>query len=173
MRATATTCKHKPFNEGVSLPYQAAFDNEQLARLKMGLVPRQMEDKWFIYYEEPHLFLHRSWTGQPVYRLTLKGVPNGAEVAEALWSKDVADSSVADAFWSKDVADSSELGHEYEARLLDFLVSNLLLGQAKPFPVPPGLTEPMDGVFQHHISGTGYPQSPTKPKLRPWWRRIW
>lgn len=41
-----------------------------------------MEDKWFIYYEEPHLFLHRSWTGQPVYKLTLKDLLDGAEVTE-------------------------------------------------------------------------------------------
>ena len=158
MPASAATWKHEPLNESVPLSYRAAFDSEQLARLQMGFIPRQMEDKWFIYYEEPHLFLHRSWTGQAVYRLTLKSGPNGAEVTEARWSKEL--------------ADSSELGHEYEARLLDFLVSNLLLGQAKPFPVP-DLTEPMHGVFQHHISGTGYPQSPIEPKLGPWWRRIW
>jgi hypothetical protein len=64
-----------PFKEGVRLPYQAAFDRVEFARLRAGLIPQQMEDKWFIYYEEPHLFLHRSWTGAPVYRLTLNSVP--------------------------------------------------------------------------------------------------
>jgi hypothetical protein len=156
MPVSATSWKRESFKKGVPLPYQAAFDSEQFARLKTGLIPREMEDKWFIYYEEPHLFLHRSWTGQPVYRLTLKNVPTGAEVIEALWSKDL--------------ADASKLNFDYQVRLLDFLVSNLLLGQAKPFPAP-GLTEPMRGVFQHHISGTGFPELPTAPK-KPWWR-IW
>jgi hypothetical protein len=45
-----------------------------------------MEDKWFIYYDEPHLFLHRSWSGQPVYRLAITQGDKGFEVAESLWS---------------------------------------------------------------------------------------
>lgn len=158
MLASATSWKREPINEGVPVPYQASFDREQLARLKAGLIPNRMEDKWFIYYEEPYLFLHRSWTGAAVFRLTLKDMANGADVTEALWAKHL--------------AEVSELSHEYQARLLDFLVSNLLLGQAKPFPMPPGLTEPMQGVFQHHVSGTGYPQSPETPQPKPWWRRI-
>ena len=93
MQASSTSWKRKPFNEGVPLRFQAAFDNGQFARLREGLVPREMEDKWFIYYEEPHLFLHRSWTGEPVYRLTLSSGQEGAEVTEALWSKDLADAS--------------------------------------------------------------------------------
>ena len=118
-----------------------------------------MEDKRFIYYEEPHLFLHRSWTGAPVYRLSLNSVPGGAEVMEALWSQELADTS------------TPTQGAEYQVRLLDFLLSNLLLGQSKPFPVPFGLQEPNHGVLQHIVSGTGYPQSSAKPK-KPWWR-IW
>ena len=166
MPASARSRKHEPFKEGVPLSYRAVFDTEQFARVKTGLIPRAMEYKWFIYYEEPHLFLHRSGTGQPVYRLMLKSVPRGAEVTEALWSKDL--------------ADSSGPGPDYEVRVIDFLISNLLLGLAKPFPMPPGLTEPMHGVYQHHIAGTYYPQSPTKPKeawsptkpKKAWWH-IW
>jgi hypothetical protein len=157
MPASATSCKHEPFTEGVPLLYRSDFDAQQFARLKEGLIPRDMEDKWFIYFEEPHLFLHHSWTGKPVYRLTLKDVLNGAEVTEALWSKDL--------------ADASKLGSNYQVQLIDFLVSNLLLGLAKPFPVPPGLMESMPGAFQHHVSGTGYRESARKPK-KPWWR-IW
>ena len=166
MPASARSRKHESFREGVPLSYRAAFDTEQFVRVKTGLIPLAMEDKWFIYYEEPHLFLHRSGTGQPVYRLTLKSVSTGAEVTEVLWSKDL--------------ADSSGPGPDYEVRLLDFLISNLLLGLAKPFPMPPGLTEPKHGVYQHHISGTYYPQSPTKPtqawfptKPKKAWWHIW
>jgi hypothetical protein len=164
MPASVTSWKHEPFKQGVPLAYQAFFDVAESASLKAGLIPQAMEDKWFVYYDEPHLFFHRSWTGQPVYRLTLRNVPNGFEVTEALWSKDIADTTKPD--------------FDYQVKLLDFLVSNLLLGQAKPFPVSPGLMDPMHGVFQHHISGTGYPESPTAdPKLptvskKPWWR-IW
>jgi hypothetical protein len=81
-----------------------------------------MEDKWFIYYEAPHLFLHRSWTGKPVYRVMLQISVDGARVVEALWSKDL--------------AESSDLDLDYQVQLIDFLISNLLLRQRKPLPCP-------------------------------------
>jgi hypothetical protein len=151
MQASSTSWKCEPFKEGIPLSYHAAFDSEQFARLKEGLVPKQMEDKWFIYYQEPHLFLHRSWTGQPVYRVALRTGSTGGEVTEALLSKDV--------------PESARFDLDYQGRLLDFLVSNLLLRQGKPFPLPHGQTESR-GVFQHHVSGTGYPESPTESKKK-------
>src|SRR5882757_8930770 len=141
MTATRASWKCQPFENGLPLPYQAVFTSEQFAQLREGLVPDAMEDKWFIFYEEPHLFLHRSWTGRPVYRLALKTGPTGAEVAEALLSNDI--------------PEKARFDPDYQVRLLDFLVSNLLLRQAKPFPVPTGQTGTKD-AFQHHISGTGY-----------------
>jgi len=82
MGASSSSWKRKPFEVGVPIRYRAVFSVEQFARLKIGLIPQVMEDKWFIYYEPPHLFLHRSWTGQPVYRLALQEVEGGAEVTE-------------------------------------------------------------------------------------------
>ena len=91
---------------------------------------------WFIYYEEPHLFFQRSWTDQPVYRLTLNPTLKGAEVTEAL---------------VPDLAAALNPDLNYQTKLLDFLLSNLLLGHSKPFPMPQGVREPMPGIFQHHI----------------------
>jgi hypothetical protein len=115
-----------------------------------------MDDKWFIYYEEPHLFLHRSWTGQPVCRVTLRNEPRGAAVTQALWSNESAN------IFEKQ-------GSDYKARLLDFLLSNLLLGEAKPFPRPPDLVEQGPGALQHNVAGAGYPEILAEPK-KPWWR---
>ena len=157
MPASSTSWKREPFKEGVPIPYQVAFDSEQFARLKEGVIPKGMEDKWFIYYEEPHLFLHRSWTGQPVYRLTLRNTGNGSKVTEAMWSKDLAAVSK----WSI----------QYEVALLDFLVCTLLLGQTKAFPLPPGPATSAPGALQHNISGTGYPESRAALKKPKW--RIW
>jgi len=156
MPVTNTSWKREPFKECVPIPYHAVFDVEQFTRLKEGLIPRAMEDKWFIFYEEPQLFFHRSWTGQPVYRITLTTLGDGGATVSA-------------ALWSKEIAVASKDGPEYQVRLLDFLVANLLLGQSIPFPLPSGLNEEMPGVFQHHISGTGFAElGPTSKK--PWWR---
>lgn len=125
MPASSNSWKREPFNEGVPLPYQAIFDSGQFSQIKEGFVPKGMDDRWFIYYEEPHLFLHRSWTGIPVYRLKLEHSASGAQVIESLLSIDVAK-----------VAGQSIAQEElkYQAALVDFLVSTLLLHQRKPFP---------------------------------------
>lgn len=41
----------------------AVFSLEKFSRIRMGLLPMRMEDKWFVFYEDPWLHLHRSWTG--------------------------------------------------------------------------------------------------------------
>lgn len=108
-----------------------------------------MEDKWFVYFEEPYLFFHRSWTGVPVYRVELAPDADGATVTEALWSADLAGVERADPI--------------YQAQLLNFLICNLLLGQSKPFPRPDTAQESAPGLFQHHIAGTGYREVSVQP----------
>jgi hypothetical protein len=151
-----TSWKGRRFTEGKPVPYKAVWNDDQFARISMGLRALEMEDKWFIFYEAPHLFFHRSWTGQPVYKLTLVHGSDGYEVTEAL----SATSFTADA-----KADSI-----YQAKLLDFLVSVLLLGESKPFPLPPGVQDQTDrDVLQHAITGTYYSEQTSNLK-KPWWR---
>jgi hypothetical protein len=152
MAATKDRWKRIPFTSGVAIPFQAVFSHEDADKLREGLIPEVMEDKWFIYFEDPHLFLHRSWTGQPVYRVTLAANGEESSVIEAL--------CVAGAV--------EETTPEYQASLLDFLISNLLLGKTKPFPVPPGAWEARPGLLQHVAAGTGFPQSGIA--RRRWWR---
>ena len=152
MNATADSWTRQAFEEGVPIPYRAEFDESQYERIRQGLIPRAMEDKWFVYCEASVLYLHRSWTGLPVYKVVLRENADGAEVIEALWSKPLAEESGADPV--------------YQAALLDFLMSNLLLGQSKPFPQPNDVHGAPRGLFQHHIAGTGYRETkgPTEKK---------
>ena len=43
------------------------FTEAQMAKLRHGNIPQEMEDKWFWYMEENTLFAHRSWTGFCIY----------------------------------------------------------------------------------------------------------
>lgn len=140
--ANAKSWQRKPFKAGVPLDFPATFSAQEFAHLRRGLIPQAMEDKWFVYYDQPYLYFHRSWTGLPAYRLALAQEGEGARVTEALWTTDLAATEGADL--------------AYESSLLDFLIANLLLGQAKPFPVPAGLEQKIPGVLQHHMAGTGY-----------------
>ncbi len=44
-------------------PMKRHFTSKQMASLKHGNIPQEMEDKWFWYYENDSLYAHRSWTG--------------------------------------------------------------------------------------------------------------
>lgn len=46
-----------------TIPLNRTFPPQEMERIRMGLVPEQMEDKWFIYWQDDTLFFHRSWTG--------------------------------------------------------------------------------------------------------------
>lgn len=40
---------------------------EEYKALQNGFIPQQMEDKWFLYFENDTLYIHRSWTGYCIY----------------------------------------------------------------------------------------------------------
>ncbi len=113
-----------PSGPFVPVPYEREVSARQFERIRCGLVPREMEDKWFIYFDEPWLYLHRSWTGLLVYRVKFEPSQRGARISLA----EVLDDS-------KHYKPSSL---EYEARLLDFLLRALLLSERIPFPDPEG-----------------------------------
>jgi hypothetical protein len=111
----------RPFGEGVPLTYQAAFDHPQFARLMNGFEPRSNDDKWTVYYNEPYLTFHLGVSRLPVYRVTLRVVPTGAEISEALWSKDVA------------LTAKTGKGPDYQVRILDHLIFSVVLGMKTTF----------------------------------------
>jgi 8-oxo-dGTP diphosphatase len=47
----------------ITIRLDRTFSPQEMKRLSEGLVPRQMEDKWFIYWKDDTLYFHRSWTG--------------------------------------------------------------------------------------------------------------
>ena len=44
-----------------------SFSEDQMAALRHGNIPQEMEDKWFWYMEGNTLYAHRSWTGFCVF----------------------------------------------------------------------------------------------------------
>jgi hypothetical protein len=127
------------------LVYQARFTQDEYAIIRRGLVPEEMEDKWFVFWEASSLFFHRSWTGHCVYQVELRPSEDGCEVAQAAVSTD-----------PEHYRRSSD---QYEAALLDFLIRGLLLHQSVEFPMPPDISVSAPrGLYQHHIAGTGFPE---------------
>ena len=54
------------------------FSGDQAALLRLGFAPREMQDKWFIYFENDVLYFHRSWTGYCIYQVFFAAEAGGA-----------------------------------------------------------------------------------------------
>ena len=100
----------------VEIPWQDSFSKPQFDLIRRGAIPEEMEDRWFAFYEEPELFLHRSWSGLCFYRVTF------ARYGERY------------AVQSARVRDWEGLEIEDEVKFIDFLVHRLLLEEPRPFP---------------------------------------
>lgn len=67
---------------------QLHFTDSEAEKLRFGLIPRDMDDRWFIFFEDGWLYLHRSWTGDCIYGVRLEGAPSGVRVVDAWASRD-------------------------------------------------------------------------------------
>jgi len=64
--------KEFPMDDPHRIEILLQFTAEQYEKLKCGLEPEQMEDKWLIYYEDGWLHFCRSWTRFEIYKATLE-----------------------------------------------------------------------------------------------------
>ena len=77
-------------NQAIDNPKRIAIDlhltDKQFSKMINGLIPQQMEDKWFIYYENEWLYFHRSWTGNGIYKAKVNKETDGYSITE-FWSE--------------------------------------------------------------------------------------
>ena len=139
-RATASSWKTKPMPEArARIAYARSFDGKQHERATRGLVPREMEDKWFVYFDEPWLWFHRSWTGVCIYGVRLRPDGEGSVVEEA---------------WVNRAPEQyRETDDAHDVALLGFLVDALLLGLTAPFPVRASVDPAKASLLMHHVVG--------------------
>jgi hypothetical protein len=71
------------------LNVERVFAPEDFARLTFGVIPRSMEEKWFVFFESPWLYLHRSWSGECIYQIRFEQCPGGVGIAEAIARREV------------------------------------------------------------------------------------
>src|SRR5437870_4568424 len=117
-RPTATRASwkiHACPTERAALTLSAVYSPAEFARIKRGLIPVNMEDKWFVFFETPWLYLHRSWTGFCEYGVRLESAPQGVQIVESWVSRDQEQRRGTDT--------------ESDERLLTFLIDAMLLGK--------------------------------------------
>ena len=88
-QATRTSWKTlPPPDKHERLVVPETFSGAAGDRMRGGHVPVDMDDRWFIYFEDGWLHFHRSWTGAHIFALRLDGCPAGVRVVDAWASRD-------------------------------------------------------------------------------------
>lgn len=72
-RKKAKKCnwKTRQMNSFYEINWNYEFSNDEYENLKLGSIPKTMENKWFIYEENNIVYFHRSFTGICIYELKL------------------------------------------------------------------------------------------------------
>ena len=105
------------------------YSADEMDRIRLGFVPETREDRWFIYWDEGDLFMHRAWTGVCVYVARFEPGDDGWRMVRIAVNQDPGECNPAD--------------DDFEAALAQFLIDVLLLG--KPTEGGPGsVLDPRD-----------------------------
>jgi hypothetical protein len=103
-----------------TIPLSRIFSAGEMDRIRQGLVPEEMEDKWFIYGAEDTLYFHRSWTGYCIYVVRFADEGRAWRMVEA----DV----------NRDPSQYNETDDESDLEMISYLIDVLLLRQDAVFP---------------------------------------
>jgi len=139
--ATRASWKTQPMPEArASVPYARSFDAAEHERVTRGIVPGQMEDKWFVFHEPPWLWFHRSWTGVAIYAVKLRVEGAGSAVEEA---------------WVNRAPEQyRETDDAHDVAILSFLVERILLGKTDArFPIRATVDPAKAPLLVHHVVG--------------------
>lgn len=99
---------------------------EEFNKIKIGYIPGQMEDKWFIFFEDDFLYCCRSWTHTNVYKIKFKREKDIFEVTSLNLNPEI-------------YKDKSKINLEYEFKMAMFLIDAILLGYDAEFPINPNI----------------------------------
>ena len=152
--ATRQSWANAPMPEKRSrLALRREFTAWEYESIRHGLVPEQMEDKWFIFLEGDTLYFHRSWTGHCIYQLSLRR--EGEKYAAG------------DALVNRDAGQYGGTNDAYDERLLTYLIDNLLLGRRAMLPTPEGIAAGIQTeLYHHHVAGAGLGRAETRGEKR-------
>jgi hypothetical protein len=72
----------------VEVAYQRTFSASEADKLRAGLWPQEMDDRWVVHLGESSLDLWRSWTGHCIYSLPARGAIEGVAVGPLFVNSD-------------------------------------------------------------------------------------
>jgi hypothetical protein len=92
-RVTASCWNTTPFIAPVTSAWDIRLESEQTQTLMIGLCPRAMEDRWFVYAQGPDadgrisVNMHLSWTGTKALQLEIMAGEK-PHITHIIWESD-------------------------------------------------------------------------------------
>jgi hypothetical protein len=105
----------------VRIPFERNFTETEFLRLKQGIEPQSMEERWHIFFKDPWLHFVRSWTGFCVYRVRVEKRGEVYRIVKAIASRDSRQYGVTDP--------------QQDVEMLCSLIDHLLLGWEQRSPI--------------------------------------
>ena len=132
---------NKPMSDQrTRIPVDLRYGPGEMDLIRFGFIPDVMEDKWFIFFENQMLHLHRSWTGYEVLRAHFLSLGDEYVVREIVACRDP------ELYKNED--------DDYDISQFQFLIDLLLLGDASALDKwQPGGEGPMGALTMWSVAG--------------------
>ena len=115
-KATRDRWKFMPLpREYTHITIDRTYHPGQWDRISLGLVPQEMEDKWFIYEEDYWIYIHRSWTGVCLYKVRFENTEDSLQIAEA--------------YANRNPEQYSNTDSKYDSQFIAWMIDYFLLGK--------------------------------------------
>lgn len=87
--ATATDWEIHPMPaRQKKLSLDLAYTEADMARIRHGFIPHAMEEKWFLYFGDGCLHMHRSWTGNYIFQVFFTQEGKGWRATHAIANRE-------------------------------------------------------------------------------------
>jgi hypothetical protein len=130
---------HSMPKERATIPLNRTYSTLDSYLIRRGFVPTAQEDKWFIYFKDEWLFMHRSWTGFCVYAISFE------ERDDRLYASHGYSNRVKEEY--------SETDDEHDRKMILYLIDAVLLGRGALFPTKEDATPGQQPLIQWHKVG--------------------
>lgn len=107
--------------ERAQIKVERSYHPGQWDRISLGLVPQEMEDKWFIYEEGGWIYIHRSWTGVCIYKIRFEKTEDSLQIVEA--------------YANRNPEQYTNTDNKYDIQFIAWIIDCFLLGEEDtPYP---------------------------------------
>ena len=82
--AVATDWEIRPLpQQRTTIALGRTFSASDMDRIRMGFIPEYMDEKWFMYWQDDALRIHRSWGGYCMYIVRFVSDGEGSRMVSA------------------------------------------------------------------------------------------